>query len=485
MSPPSSSAASAPNPFALAADRLDPTPSPYATDPVAWSHDRLRQHLWSKQAEISASVVANRYTAVRSCHDVGKSFTAGVLAAWWLDSHPRGEAFVVSTAPTFPQVRAILWKEIRRAHRRGGLAGRVNQTEWWIDGEIVGYGRKPANADPGAFQGIHARWVLVIIDEACGVTSTPLWDAVDSLVANEDSRVLAIGNPDDPSTHFAKVCKPGSGWNVIGISAFESPNLTGEKVPAELSPLLVSRTWVDEREKRWGTTSPRYVSKVLGEFPELSDDTLIWPKWVEAAMGRDLVPEPDDPEALGVDIARYGDDESVVYHRRGPVVRLVHHSSKASTMATAGHVKLAIEACHHAVAHIDEAGIGGGVIDRLAELLQPVRGLNGGSRANDPEHFDRARSEWYWGLRLRFEAGDIDIDSADEDLAAQLVALRYRIDSRGRICVETKDEMRRRRVGSPDRADALSYAFVAPAASVMPGSHVGSTITGDLFKVEF
>ena len=176
----------------------------YAHNPVGWVTERLKQIVWSKQSEIMLSIRDNRRTAVRSCHGVGKSHTASLVAAWWLDTHPPGEAFVVTSAPTFAQVRAILWRYIRRTHRRGKLAGRVNQTEWHIDDELVAFGRKPADHDESAFQGIHARYVLVILDEACGIPEQ-LWIAADALTTNADCRILAIGNPDNPSSHFRKV----------------------------------------------------------------------------------------------------------------------------------------------------------------------------------------------------------------------------------------------------------------------------------------
>jgi hypothetical protein len=114
---------------------------------------------------------------------------------------------------------------------------------------------------------IHALNPLILVDEACGVPKS-IFDAVDALATNSNARVLAIGNPDDPSSHFAQICKPGSGWHVITVAAFDTPASTGEEVPDELSPLLVSPEWVEERKLRWGVTSPIYQSKVLGEFPD-------------------------------------------------------------------------------------------------------------------------------------------------------------------------------------------------------------------------
>jgi hypothetical protein len=93
------------------------------------------------------------------------------------------------------------------------------------------------------------------VDEACEVPKS-IFDAVDSLAINQNARVLAIGNPDDPTSHSAQICKPGSGWDVITVSAFDTPAYTGEKVPKDLLPLLVSPEWVEERKVRWGVTSP-------------------------------------------------------------------------------------------------------------------------------------------------------------------------------------------------------------------------------------
>ena len=171
----------APSPFAVAADKMCPDPNPFLNEPVGWVTSTTGEFIWSKQRQIAQSVHDNRYTAVKSCHGSGKSFTAARIAAWWLTTHAPGEAFVVTTAPTYKQVHAVLWREIGRAHRLADLPGRITlEDEWYIGQELVGFGRKPADYDPSAFQGIHARYVLVIVDEAGGVPKT-IFDAVDSL----------------------------------------------------------------------------------------------------------------------------------------------------------------------------------------------------------------------------------------------------------------------------------------------------------------
>ena len=190
--------------------------------------------------------------------------------------------------------------------------------------ELVGFGRKPADTDQAAFQGIHALNPLIVIDEACGVPKS-IFDAVDALATNDNARVLAIGNPDDPASHFAEICKPGSGWHVITISAFDTPAFTGEEVPRAAAAARCPRVGRGAQEAL-GRNSPIYQSKVLGEFPDISDDSLIHPKWIEAAQKRQL-PRDNKPE-LGVDIARYGEDETVIMRREGGWVRLYRaHSS--------------------------------------------------------------------------------------------------------------------------------------------------------------
>jgi hypothetical protein len=438
----------------------------YGREPARWVTDRLGEHLWSKQREILAAVATERFVAVPSCHGVGKSFTAARTVAWWLDIHPPGEAFAVTTAPTFPQVRAILWREIAQAARKGKLLGHLNQTEWLIGNELVAFGRKPSDWNQEAFQGIHARYVLVIIDEACGVPES-IWTAAETLVTNADSRILAIGNPDDPTSHFAKICKPNSGWHVMPISAFDSPNFTDEQVPTAIAEQLTSVGWVEERKVRWGENSPLYQAKVLGRFPDQANDALIPLSWIERARergrARDLT-AVDGPVFLGVDVALSG-DETVILKLQDGYAAVIEAYRGKDTMETAGHVQL-LRTQLDAEARIDAVGIGRGVFDRLAEIKAArVYGLNAGGGAQDREQFINARAEWFWQLRTALdpERPHLDLDPDDELLAEQLSLIRYKITSRGQILIESKDDMRKRGMASPDRADALMLA-----AAVLP-----------------
>lgn len=461
------------------ADLYDPPENPHRHNPVAWVHERLGEHTWSKQALILNSLRDHRYTAVHSAHDLGKSFIASRAAAWWMDVHPEGEAFVVSTAPTFPQVRAILWREIGRAHRGGNtkrpLPGRVNQTEWWMGPELVGYGRKPADTDQAAFQGIHARYVLVIIDEACGVPKG-IFDAVDALATNEAARVLAIGNPDDSTSHFAEICKPGSGWNVIHLDGLESPNFTDEPIPDELRGLLLSPTWVEERKARWGENSPLYLSKVRGLFPEDADDGVVRAsKLAQCMIARDHQPGALLPIELGIDVGA-GGDESVIRERRGVLAGRVWRDRSRDPEAIIDLALRAIIETGATSVKIDSVGIGWGIAGWLENLRKrgehtaQIYPVHVGMSSTDPTRFALLRDQLWWEIgRELCEQNVWDLSALhddDDDAAAQLLAPKYGLDVHGRVKVEPKDETRKRIGRSPDDADALLLAYFVPPAVV-------------------
>jgi len=447
----------------------------YQNDPEGFVDKALLGFVWSKQREIMLSVRDNRSTAVQSCHDIGKTRVAALIVAWWLSCHPPGEAFAVTTAPTFDQVRALLWREIGIIHREGGLPGRVNQTEWLFGQEMVGYGRKPDDTNPTGMQGVHARRVLVVGDEACGLSAAIL-EAASTLTANDDSRTLLIGNPDDPATEFGKACKPGSGYNVIEVSAFDSPNFTDEEVPEWLKPLLVGKTWVEERRKKWGEESPMWKSKVLGKFPEESTDGLIPLASIAAAVARELQPAPNDPNDLGVDVARFGDDSTVMYHRTGPVARRVLKYNGKDTMVTVGHIVALHRELGFRRVKVDDIGVGGGVSDRLKELLSDptssfkkcevvrINVSESPARDTEAERFKNMRGELNWNMRERFIAGLISLPGADDDLQNEAAEMKYDYQSSGHIIIEAKADMKKRLRGqSPDDWDALVLAFAEPS----------------------
>lgn len=451
------------DPAEAAARRFDPKPD-YGADPARWGKEALNEFYWSAQVEVLVSLHNNRYTAVKSCHDAGKSFIAARAAVKWITDHEPGEAFVVSTAPTSAQVSAILWREIQKAFKKGAFMGTITTAgypQWKIDGELVGYGRKPADYADDAFQGIHARYVLVIVDEACGI-DVKLFNAVDALVTNKNSRVLAIGNPDDPTSHFAQICKPDSGWNVIRIDGLRTPNFTQaevewlecpqckthgrdepllarlyreeglpyseEFVPDSLRDMLLSPLWVEERLHRWvgmpgpdqtlnelAELSPLFVSKVRGLFPDTNSQGLVPLGWVEQAMARwrdwmdaGAPPPPThdvDRDVLGVDVADEGEDSTVVAFRRGNIVHELRKYRNSDTMETTGYVKASMSSRPGSLAIVDSIGVGAGVLSRLRE--QKIRAIGfvasgsakGLTDRTGEFRFTTLRSAAWWRIR--------------------------------------------------------------------------------------
>lgn len=494
----------------------------WAADPEVWAAERLGDVLWSGQKKILRAVRDYRKTAAPTCHEVGKSYDAGILAAWWIDTHKVGEAFVITTAPTNPQVKVILWKEIGRAHTRGNLAGRINTTgcEWKIKigdkEEIVAMGRKPNDYSPTAFQGIHAPFVLVIVDEGNGVRG-PLWHALDSLMANDGSKLLIIGNPDDPTGEFYEACKPGSGFEVVSISAFDSPNFTGEAMPESITRQLIGRTYVEERRKKWAPTwtwqgnrcvpppdgkledtHPFWQSKVLGQFPvQSAAGSLIPLQWIRDAQQRTLT--PSTPNELGLDVGASDDgDPSCLGQRRGPVFRVLWEQREPDTMKSTGRLLQSLRETHALQAKVDYIGVGRGVVDRCREQGEPVHPISVGESCTRTsckkchhewddltreakkcpkcgseqllKVFANLLSQLWWDVRTVFEQGAIDIDEQDEELAEELVTISWAPNSKGQIKVEYGNGP------SPNRADALLMTF-APVIEVLAGKYVPEFVT--------
>lgn len=442
----------------LAADLLSPSG---AKDPVDWVENKLNGYLWSKQKEIAKSVAENKRTIVAACHGVGKSALVARLACWWIETRQPGQAFVLTTAPTHAQVRSVLWRYINQLHASHNLRGRVNQTEWFIGGEMVALGRKPADHDDQGFQGIHQREVLIILDEAAAIPQN-LWTAAEAIASNDLSRIVAIGNPDFPVGPFRDAFDSPQ-WNSIRISALESPNLTGEWAPLSVRDQLVSRNWVQESKERWGEDSPLYQSKVLGLFPTASEDSVIDYAKLVAAVHRDPTPDEAAEIILGIDVAGGGSDLTTIRERRGiKALRTWSKSENDSAKLTDWIAKIVIET-EAAIVRIDSTGLGWGIVGSLREKCPDitVQPINASSTAFQPKRFLNSRAEMWWNGKMIIEKGDIDLSQAEGSdlLLNQLPATKWKLSASGKIQIEDKDDLKKRLGRSPDDADALLLAF--------------------------
>jgi len=497
--------------------------SGYFNDPVAFAKDVLGIELWSKQREMVQSVQDNKHTIVRSCHGSGKSLTSSVLVCWWVATRPIGSAIAVSTAPTYAQVNAILWEEIRKHHANAKqryedglspmkLPGYVTQGDEWKsdEGQLLGFGRKPADGNQHAFQGIHRRYVLAVIDEACGINKG-LYNAVEAITNTGDARVLAVGNPDDPVTEMGEIFRKDPTWNKIGISAFDSPNFSinhlGHKpafcedcakyqwneraeldkdIDDSLRPYLIQHDWVEEKRLSWGEDSPIWKSKVLGEFPDQSSNTLFNIGTIYKGQDTVLIPLGNDPVIMGVDVAGFGPDYSTIYVNQGGQVRFIAKMAKGTGEETARWIHQESINVGATEVRIDSTGLGGPItemVTRLAETTYSVIAMKGNAASPDRFRWANARAYWYDDLRERMFNGKIDIDEKDQILADELGMVQYHFKNRLQaLQIESKDDMRARGLKSPDFADAAVYA--SANMETLNNTPFGSMAPGDRFSID-
>ena len=479
---------------------------PPPDSPVAFAREVLGVELWHKQVEVLTALTGHRRVAVKAGNGLGKGFCAAVAVLWFVHSRP--DAIVLTTAPTFRQVRHILWRQIRRLHGPAAetLGGKMLDTRWELPDGRYAMGLSADGADQ--FQGFHSPNVFIVVDEAEGV-GDEIYEAIESVMTSAEPLLLLIGNPTTMTGAFRRAFfEERRIYRTITISALDSPNVQAGRV---VIPGLTTPRWVEERREIWGEDNPVYRARVLGEFPDQGDNTLLNLSDIEAATRRprnNSLPahnplslegegwgegetpatnhspmpanaknplslegegwgEGEIPAAgkviLGVDVARFGADRSVILRRRGDRVEDIRVLRQMDTMQLAGWVAAAIRECSPAQVYVDEIGVGAGVVDRLRELGHPVRGVNVAHKARQDGLYLNLRAEGYWTLRQRFMSGSISIP-ADNQLVGELAALRYGYDSQGRLRMESKDEMRKRGLPSPDKADALMLAFLAPSS---------------------
>ena len=453
--------------------------SAIVADPVRFARGVLGHNVWETPALILAAMSRPRArVAVKACHASSKTFTAAEVVVWALVNFERVK--VVTTAPTWHQVETLLWGEIHKAlanapMRLVEIIDNLNTTDITIDiGQRFAEGI--STNESVRFQGYHADEdgvVFVILDEAPGVAAD-IWEAVDGIRAGGDVRVLAIGNPVIPGGPFYEAFHKDRGsWTTFTIDAFDTPNLRGLTVhdlmemPAlqlaeNPKPYLVTRGWVLERYRKWGPDHPMYQSRVRGEFPTQADDALYSLAWIEAAAARPAVMGRGRKQA-GLDPAGPGEDETVLYVREGPSIV---DSGFWAQQDPRGDVAMALARWKNDLdaVVVDATGIGYYMGKHLQDLGYPVVFWNAGGEAQKKSvdaqgpGFRNAKAEAYWHLRELLHRGLVN-GLVDEETQAQLSAIRYEVNSRGQVEIESKEDAAKRGVEWWDRAEGLILAF--------------------------
>src|SRR6266568_53033 len=312
----------------------------YEDNPNGFCKEVLGVQLWSKQLDILKATLEHRRVVVRSGHSVGKTFATACLVLFWLYAR-RGR--VVTTAHTWEHVEGVLWKEINNLWSHAlvklpCLGDKPNLTDLHIDEglwEAVGLNTNK----PSAFQGRHHPRLLALMDEAPGVDER-IHLEVSTLATGEENRIVMIGNPTETSGTFYEAFKHPEEWHCIRISCFDHPNIvTGiERIKG-----AVTQGWIDSRRRAWGEGHPFWFSRVLGDFPKISNKGIIPLLWIERQTNEDArlkaLAEAESnmlPRIGGLDVARYGDNLSVLTVRQGDAVLFQEHWHHATLTETAG-----------------------------------------------------------------------------------------------------------------------------------------------------
>lgn len=433
-----------------------------ALDPVAFGQVILGMHedpgYTPQQIEILEAIAKYPRVSVHAGHNVGKTLVAADVVLWWIST--RWPSKVITTAPTARQVNSVLWAEIRARYHsaaaRDQLPGELLRRTAELQVSDDHFALGVSTDDINRFTGFHSPNLLVVIDEAGGVDQE-IWTAIEGLCSGGGAKILAIGNPHGPSGPFYEACRSAE-WHTLRMSSEDHPNVIHDR---EIYPGMVNRSWVESRKREWGENSPLFKARVQGIFPEEAEDTLIPLSWVEDACQSAIPDLEGQPVAIGVDVARFGANETVFSVLRGQRQIAQRVFTGKDLMRTSGEVMNLLREYHgHPIRTVvDDDGLGGGVTDRLREQHQKVIAFRGGAASEKAkDRFVNQRAEAWWGLREALREHQLAIVD-DDTLKAQLTAPRYGFRSDGRIEIEKKDAMADRGIPSPDRADALVLAL--------------------------
>ena len=440
--------------------------------PEAWQGELLR--------DVGVAIVeGNRRFSVRAGHGVGKTSVEAWLILWFVLFHR--DLKVPVTANSQDQLRDVVWAEVARWHRvlppflREQIEVKAERVYIKADPEgAFAVARTARPEKPEALQGFHASTMAFFIEEASGIEDI-IFETAGGALSSENSWVFMFANPTRTSGYFFRSHHGNrASWRVYHI-------------PCQ-SSWRVSPNYATEVAREYGEASNVYRVRVLGEFPLSEDDSVIPLGLLEAAVVRDVSPSVVHAIVWGLDVARFGDDSTALAKRRGNVLLgPVREWRKYDLMQTAGVIakeygETPLEDRPSAI-NVDVIGLGGGVVDRLMELGLPVVGINVGEAAStDPDRYMRLRDELWFKAKEWFDSRAVTMPR-DDALMSELVGPKYKIESSGKIKVESKDDMKKRGVKSPNKADAFCLTFAGGDFQMERRAHV-AVMQYDPFQVD-
>jgi hypothetical protein len=426
---------------------------------VIFHKDSIRRggHLYLSEQQEDFLIKASKKRRVsrKSGRGIGKTFCAAALCIYWLCVYPSNTKFIC-TAPSFKTLKTALWNEILMWFDRS-LVGPKYADLFELGAERIclkenrnGCYAEPRTAkDKESISGIHADNLLIIADEASGIDDIIL-DTLDAtLTSGENNKLALISNPTKISGFFFDTFnKDRRRWDNGTYSSADSPFVDPEQV--------------EYYKTKYGEEHPLYLINILGQFPPENADSFLSLHEISRAMEREVTPE--GPIEIGVDVARFGDDLTVVYWRQGYKVYPPKTLAKSSIPETVGLVISTVLEIRELTGStdkirikVDDTGIGGGVTDILNLDRQnniEVLPCNFGGAGNETYHNEASAM---WG-NLRNILPLISLPE-DEKLKEELAARSWKPSPTGKIMIQPKSEFKKAFGGSPDRADALILCF--------------------------
>lgn len=433
--------------------------------PGFFSEAVLGRTLWSKQKQLAQAVKKHRRVLCASGHGVGKTATLATIICEWMTQRP--QARVICMASTWHQVQHTLWGEVKNLHARARypLGGKMMETKWTIDldGALA---TCLSVDDPTALQGVHGPAVLIVVDEAEGLSQN-MWNAIESLMSSEGSRLVACFNPVTPAGYLFDAARRPEEWHYITISCLDHPNVIEGR---NVIPGAVTREWVDEMREKHGEDSAFWASRVLGRFPAAGSNTLV--SLADIAASAKWETGIREHRRMGLDVARFGGDANCLTILDETRTVIASESWRGEDlMATTGRAIAAMKtyAIDPRNVCVDVCGVGGGVVDRMREQGYRVQAVDFGAGPvgdwagllGKESSYPNRRSELHAVARQLFRAKQISVPEKFREIAADLGSILFSYDSKGRFVVESKDKIRERTGRSPDHSDSLLIALAS------------------------
>lgn len=443
----------------------------YRTNPVLFAREVLLFKPDEWQRKVLMDLAENPKVAIKSGQGVGKTGLEAVALLWFLCCFPYPR--IVATAPTKQQLHDVLWSEVSKWMSKSPLLSKILKwTKTYI--YMIGYEKRwfavaRTATKPENMQGFHEDNMLFIVDEASGVAD-PIMEAILGTLSGANNKLLMCGNPTRASgTFFDAFNNDRALYALHTVSSVDSPRTNKENIESLI--------------RKYGRESNVVLVRVFGEFPNQEDDVFIILSIIEQC-GSKIYELPEDKGMpyiiFGVDVARFGDNETVIYRNVKGKLKLVVHRRGQDLMATVGDIvaqymkvrKEFPEYKGRIYANIDDTGLGGGVTDRLNEVKREqklhqlfVIPINAAEKIDTDTNENREAAEYYnnitthmWAV-LRELLSDKQIEIEDDaDTFAQLSIRKYFMASNGKLELESKEEMKKRNVSSPDRADAAALS---------------------------